>query len=330
MVSGTPEAFPAKLQPMMAQLARTPFHDPAWLFEPKLDGYRMLAFLHGGRLRLVSRRGIDYTRQFPSIVAALRGTMDEDGVFDGEIIALGSDGRPSFNALQNRAGLVSELEIAAAERRTAAVFFCFDLLHHGGRNLRRLRYVDRRSVLQALLRPSSHVQLVHAEDDGIALYAAALETGFEGVVAKRKASIYRAGQRSPDWLKVKHTSSTEFVIGGYSKGKGERERFGSLVVGYWDEDKKLRYAANVGVGFDEGKIDDLLERFASMVSPKSPFAETVPIRAGTTWLKPELVADVTFAEWTGGGRLRAPVFLRLRADVDPRSVRGADAPAKAA
>src|SRR3954470_22950637 len=207
MASGSSEAFPAKLAPMMAQLASAPFRDPGWLFEPELDGYRMLAFLHGGELRLVSRRGNSYTRLFPSIVAALRSSTGDDCVVDGEIIALGADGKPSFNALQNRAGLSTDGEIAAAERRAPAVFFCFDLLHHGGRNLRGLHYVQRRRLLHALLRPGDHVQLVHADEDGVALYAAAIETGFEGVVGKRKTSIYRPGQRSPDWLKVKRTSS---------------------------------------------------------------------------------------------------------------------------
>jgi bifunctional non-homologous end joining protein LigD len=329
MASGAPEAFPAKLQPMAAQLARAPFRDPAWLFEPKLDGYRMLAFLRGGELRLVSRRGIAYTRQFPSIVAALRAMTDEDCVFDGEIIALGTDGRPSFNALQNRAGAASDAEIAAAERRSPAVFFGFDLLHHAGCNLRGLSYVERRALLQELIRPTAHVQPVHADADGIALYVAALDTGFEGVVGKRKSSIYRPGQRSPDWLKVKRTSSAEFVIGGFTQGKGERERFGSLVVGYRGEDGQLRYAAHVGAGYDEATIDDLLARLAPLVLPKSPFADKVPVRAGTTWVRPELVAEVTFAEWTEGGSLRAPVFLRLRDDVDPASVRRlGDAPAE--
>jgi bifunctional non-homologous end joining protein LigD len=306
---------------MTAQLAKAPFRDPAWLFEPKLDGYRMLAFLYDGALRLVSRRGLAYTRLFPAIVATLRSVTPGDCILDGEIIALGSDGRPSFNALQNRIGAATDAEIAGAERRAPAVFFCFDLLHLHGRNLRGLPYDERRALLHALVRPSAHLQLLHADEDGVALYAAALETGFEGVVAKRRASIYRPGQRSADWLKVKATSSAEFVIGGFSKGKGERERFGSLVVGTWDDEGTLRYAANVGIGFDDEKIDRLLARFAPLVIERSPFAEKVPPRAGTTWLRPELVAEVTFANWTEGGHLRAPVFLRLRDDVDPRSVR---------
>jgi bifunctional non-homologous end joining protein LigD len=315
------EAFPAKLLPMTAQLARAPFRAPGWLFEPKLDGYGMLAFLHGGELRLMSRRGIAYTRQFPSIVAGLQTQTDADCIFDGEIVAFGADGKPSFNALQNRAGAASDAEISAAERRTPTVFFCFDLLHHAGRNLRGLPYVERRALLHALVRPTAHVQLVHAEEDGNALYAAALDAGFEGVVAKRKTSIYRAGQRSPDWLKVKQTSSAEFLIGGFSRGKGERERFGSLVAGYRDDAGKLRYAGNVGVGYDQATIDDLLARLETLVVARSPFAEKVPLRAGTTWVRPELVAEVAFAHWTEGARLRAPVFLRLRDDIDPRSIR---------
>jgi len=330
MGKGTPEAFPTKLVPMAAQSAKAPFRDPAWLFEPKLDGYRILAFLQRGAVSLVSRRGLAYTRMFPSIAAELQSVSDADCIFDGEIIALGSDGRPSFNALQNRAGLSTDGEIAAAERRAPALFFCFDLLHEAGRNLRGLPYVERRRLLHARVRPTAHVKLVDAHDDGVALYAAALDTGFEGVVAKRKLSLYQAGQRSPDWLKVKHTHTGEFVIGGFSKGKGERERFGSLVVGYWDDADTLRYAGNVGSGYDEGTIADLLARVAPLVVPRSPFAEKVPVRAGTTWLRPELVAEVAYADWTPDARLRAPVFVRMRGDVDPRSIRrGGNLPADA-
>ncbi|NUZ07350.1 non-homologous end-joining DNA ligase [Piscinibacter koreensis] len=318
---GTPEAFPARLTPMAAQLVEAPFRDPDWLFEPKLDGYRMLAFVQGEVVRLVSRRAIDYTRLFPSIVAELRWTTNGDRIVDGEIVALGPDGRPSFNALQNRAGLSGDAEIAAAERRAPALFFAFDLLHHAGRNLRDLPYIERRRLLEALLPPATHVKLVHADADGPALYAAAIESGFEGVVAKRVGSPYRPGLRSPDWLKVKKTASAEFVIGGYSKGKGERERFGSLVVGYRNDAGELRYAANVGTGFDEATIGALLARMAPLAEARSPFAEKVATRAGTVWLRPELVAEVSFANWTEGGRLRAPVFLRLRDDVDPASVR---------
>src|SRR5437764_7448859 len=159
MAAGSPEAFPAKLQPMMAQLARAPFRDAAWRFEPKLDGYRMLAFVRAGEPRLVSRRGIAYTRLFPSIASALQAQTDRDCIIDGEIIALGGDGKPSFDALQGRASLSTDVEIAAAERRAPAVFFAFDLLHHAGRNLRGLPYIERRELLRGLVRPSEHVQL---------------------------------------------------------------------------------------------------------------------------------------------------------------------------
>jgi bifunctional non-homologous end joining protein LigD len=323
-VSGAPEPFPTKLSPMLAQLADAPFRDPAWLFEPKLDGYRMLVFLRAGEVTLVSRRGLAYTGLFPSLVAELRAMAEQDCVLDGEIIALDARGRPSFNALQNRAGLSTSSEIAAAEARTPAIFFCFDCLHHAGRNLRGLGYIERRTLLSDIVQASTHIQLVHADENGVALYEAAVESGFEGVVAKRKSSIYRPGQRSADWLKVKHTLAAEFVIGGYSKGQGQRDRFGSLVVGYWDEAGELRYAANVGTGFDEATIDELMARFQPLQLSRSPFAEKVPVRAGTVWLEPRLVAEVTFAHWTEGAHLRAPVFLRLRDDVDAASVRRVD------
>jgi bifunctional non-homologous end joining protein LigD len=318
---GALELFPARLRPMLADLADGPFADPAWLFEPKLDGYRMLGLLRSGNATLISRRGLDYTRLFPRIAEELAAAASENCIVDGEIVALDARGKPSFNALQNRSALNSKAEIAAAEARAPAIFFCFDILHYAGHNLRNLPYTERRELLAQLLRTSAHIQRVHADPDGIALYPAALEQGFEGIVAKRKSSVYHAGRRTSSWLKIKLTSSAEFVIGGYSKGQGERERFGSIVAGYWDNAGKLRYAANVGTGYTSSRIDDLLARFEPLIAMRSPFADRVPARAGTVWLRPELVAEVAFAGWTEGAHLRAPVFMRLRDDIDPQSVR---------
>jgi bifunctional non-homologous end joining protein LigD len=322
---GRPEPFPDRLAPMHAAVGNAPFLDANWLSEPKLDGYRILAFIRGNAVRLMSRRGQDYSKAFPSIVEQLR-KFKRDCVLDGEIIAFGGDGKPSFQALQNRVGLAGDASIAAADRKTPAAYYCFDVLHYAGCNLRELPYVARRNVLariwktlKGLRKTSTQLQMMHADDDGVALYDAAIAAGFEGIVAKQKTSIYRPGLRVREWLKIKPTSSSEFVIGGYSLGKGSRKRFGSLVVGYWD-DGKLRYAANVGTGYDEAKIDELLARFKPYVVAKSPFAEPVAVRAGTIWLKPELVAEVAFASWTDAHRLRAPVFLRLRDDIDPASV----------
>ncbi len=320
--SGPAEAMPARLSPMLAELAEAPFTHPNWLYEPKLDGYRMLAFVRDGEVKLRSRRGLDLTPAFPQIAAELAAQSSGGMIVDGEVVALDAAGRPSFNALQNRVALKTPRE-AAAERNTPAVFYCFDLLHFGGLDLRQAPYSDRRRYLAQCLLPSAHVQLVHASDDGVALHAAALAQGFEGVMAKRRDSRYEAGRRSAAWLKIKPTRSAEFVIGGYTRGKGARAPLGALLLGYW-EGGRLRYAGNVGSGFDEATLARLEKRLEPLATGEPPFAEAPPQRA-ITWLRPETVAEVKFAEWTPDGYLRAPVFLRLREDVDPLGVRRSEA-----
>ncbi|MDO9385072.1 MAG: DNA ligase D [Thiobacillus sp.] len=316
---GSPEPMPKKLSPMLAELAEAPFSHPDWLFEPKLDGYRVLAFVHNGEVKLRSRRGLDLTPAFPQIAAEL-ARQSADMILDGEVLALDAAGRPSFNALQNRARLKTPREIAAAERDTPAILYCFDLLHFAGIDLRPAPYSDRRRYLAQCLLPSAHVQRVHASEDGVALHAAALAQGFEGVMAKRRDSRYETGRRASAWLKIKPTHSAEFVIGGYTLGRGARAPLGALLLGYWERGE-LRYAGHVGSGLDEATLAQLNQRFEPLVAERHPFAEAPPLHRATVWLRPETVAEVKFAEWTPDGYLRAPVFLRLREDVDPKSVR---------
>ena len=317
---GAEEALPTKLLPMLADSREAPFGDARWAWEPKLDGYRVLAFVHGGKVELKSRRGgMQLTRAFPGLVAELQEQIDADVVLDGEIVALDARGRPSFNALQERVQLKAERDIAAAERKSPAVLYCFDLLHFAGTSLREAPYSDRRRWLAQCLLPTPHVQLMHAVDDGRALYEAALANGFEGVIAKRRDSKYEAGRRSSAWLKVKSTQSAEFVIGGYTKGKGSREPMGALLLGYWSGGK-LHYAGHAGSGFDDRTLPEVQARLERLRTTTRPFAEKPDLHSPTTWVEPELVAEVKFQEWTKDDVLRAPVFLRLREDVDPRAV----------
>jgi len=317
---GPAEEFPAHLAPMLAESGDGANSDPNWRYEPKLDGYRVIAFVSGDRVRLQSRRGLDYTRFFPELSKELAATPAGQMILDGEIVALGANGRPSFNALQNRAQLTSADEIAAAQRASPVVLVCFDLLHFAGLNLRPAPYSDRRRYLAQCLLPGAHLQLVHSSEDAELLYAAALAQGFEGIIAKRLSSPYREGRRSGDWLKLKAVQSGEFLIGGYTRGNGARAPLGALLLGY-REGKALRYAGHVGSGLDEASIAALLERSAKLERPDSPFEERPPLHRPTTWLTPRLVAEVSYGEWTKAGVLRAPVFLRLRDDIDPQSVR---------
>lgn len=318
--NGPLEALPEKLEPMLAESAADARPGGDWLYEPKLDGYRVIASVQGGNVRLTSRRGIDYTLQFPEIVADLAAQAIDSMVVDGEIVALDPDGRPSFNALQNRAQLKTGKEISEARQRTPVVLVCFDILHFAGVSLRGSPYVDRRRYLMQCLLPSASIQLVHVSDDAGTLYAAAIGSGFEGIVAKRKDGIYTPGKRSPLWLKIKATQTAEFVVGGYTRGKGARDPLGALLLGYWNG-RTLQYAGHVGSGLTDPVIADLLARFAKTARRGSPFAEKPDLHRPTSWLDPEIVVEVTFSDWTPEGLLRAPVFVRVRDDISPRSIR---------
>ncbi|HEV8330190.1 MAG TPA: DNA ligase D [Steroidobacteraceae bacterium] len=319
--TGPQEAMPKKLDPMLAEIGDEPKSDPQWLYEPKVDGYRVIAFVKDAEVRLQSRRGIDLTTAFPEIVADLKAQAVDSMIVDGEIVALDATGRPSFNALQNRRELKTPAELAAAQRESPVILLCFDLLHFGGVNLRGASYLDRRRYLSQCLLTSAHLQLVHTSDDAEKLYAASLHAGFEGIVAKRKDSPYQPGKRSGAWLKLKSTQTAEFVVGGYTQGKGAREALGSLLLGYWSG-SKLHFAGHVGSGLDDRVVAELAKRFGKLERKAQPFVEKPPLHRPTTWLDPELVVEVSFGEWTPDGMLRAPVFERVRDDIESRSIKG--------
>jgi bifunctional non-homologous end joining protein LigD len=316
--TGKVVAMPTTFSPMLAEIGDAPFNRADWMWEPKLDGYRVLAFIEETGVKLRSRKGLELAEKFPAVVAELGQQAAGSMILDGELVAFNAGGRPSFATLQDRAQLKTEREIAAADR-TSPVVFGFDLLYFAGIDLRQATYADRRRYLAQCPLPPPLVQLVHAANDGIALHAAALASGFEGVIGKRRESRYEAGRRSPSWLKVKPTQSADFVIGGYTKGKGSRVPLGAILVGYWDQDK-LCYASHVGSGFDEACVG------ASQGSARAVAPQQLPVwRAGAQrpddLVEPETVAEVSFQSWTEDDHLRAPVFLRLRDDVDARSVR---------
>jgi bifunctional non-homologous end joining protein LigD len=325
--------MPSTLSPMLADTGTRAGNDPGWMWEPKLDGYRVLAFVYGDKAKLRSRRGLELADAFPQLVAELARQVPGSMILDGEIVAFDEDGRPSFNALQNRAKLKTPREIAAADRATPCALFCFDLPFFAGVDLRHEPYRDRRRWLAQCLLPSPLLQLVHADEDGVALLEAALESGFEGVIGKQMDSRYEAGKRSQAWLKVKPTHSAEFAIGGYTQGKGSRAPLGSILVGYWDKGK-LHFASHVGSGFDDRSLAQMKKRLEPLKRKTRPFVEEPELNAPTTWVEPTTVAEVNFQMWTEDGHLRAPVFVRLRDDVDAKSIRRVEprvvAPAPAA
>jgi bifunctional non-homologous end joining protein LigD len=262
-------AMPRMLSPMLPSIVERPFANPNWLFEPKLDGYRVIATVENGEARLASRRGLDCSAEYPWLTEALRQQPYRDAIFDGEIVAVDEAGRPSFQLLQNR----------ASEPRPFLLYYAFDLLYRDGYDLRGVPLEQRKALLDASLYPVDRVKLVDTfPEDGVTLYKAATDAGMEGVVAKRRDSRYETGKRTDAWLKIKATHSEEFVVGGYTAGSGSREKtFGSLVVGYYKPGSgKLTYVGHAGSGFDDRTLQTLYDRLKLMRTDESPFEDEVP------------------------------------------------------
>lgn len=322
--------MPKTIEPMQATLTEHSFSNPDWYFEPKLDGVRAIVFINGDSVRICSRRGLDTTRSFPGIAGEMAEQTERHMVLDGEIVALNEKGVPSFQVIQQRIGLQRPSDVARAEAEVPVYFYAFDLLYATGYDLRGSPLSDRKTLLKQLLIPTDHISLLeHFEMDGEAAYEGAKAAGLEGVMAKRKDSVYES-RRSGAWLKVKSTKEDEFIIGGFTGGGGTRAKtFGALLVGQY-RDGKLVYSGNVGTGFDERTLASLLRQLRELETDSSPFDVMEPgsMRFGRPkgevevhWVKPELVAAVRFAEWTNDGHLRAPSFRGLRLDKAPEDVR---------
>ena len=315
---GKTTAFPSRLKPMMALTADQPFSHQEWIFEPKLDGFRVLAYLRGGKVTLQSRNGKSLTREFPAIVDELQA-LPEELVLDGEVVALNERGLPDFSLLQQQ---VAERSRISGHDAVPLIYHPFDVVYVNGRDVRAAPLLDRKRLLSQVVVPGEHIKLVEfAEEEGERFFQTATQLGLEGMVAKRRDSVYEVGARSRSWLKVKAVLSQEFVIGGYTKGEGSRaSTFGALLLGYY-EDNELRYAGKVGSGFDHSKLATLHKRLTRLETEECPFALDPELEGITNrWVRPELVARVKFANWTEERRLRAPVFLVLQPDLAPRSV----------
>lgn len=305
---GRKASQPAWVAPTLATLTRTYFSDPEWIYEPKLDGIRCLAFKKGRSVRLLSRNKLDLAGGYPDVVATLKEQRG-DFILDGEVAALRPDGVTSFSLLQQ-----------ARRQQVPLRYFVFDIPFAGGRDLRKVPVIDRKQLLHDRISWRDPLSFVdHIAEDGEIFYEEACRKGLEGVIAKRASSHYVAG-RSRDWLKFKCSNEQEFVVGGYTDPQGSRVGLGALLVGY-HEGKELRYAGKVGTGFNAATLDDLLARLRPLEVEESPFSGPPPLRKNVHWVKPKLVAQIGFAEWTGDGRLRHPRFLGLRSDKRPTEVR---------
>lgn len=303
---------------MLATPSRVlPPDDDRWAHEMKWDGMRVLAAVEGGRLRVTSRAGNDATERFPEL-AGLPEALGCDAVLDGEVVALGLDGVPSFELLQPRMQARGTTAVQRARAAQPVVCMWFDVLAYDGHDVTGLPYTERRSLLERLDLAGPHWQTPPAATgDGPRALAAAERLGLEGVVSKRLDSPYLPGQRSAAWRKVKVSAGQELVVGGWLPGKGRLDgRLGSLLVGYHDATTalhELRYAGRVGSGIDDRTRGVLEDTLRALPSDRSPFVDA-PRLPGAVWVAPETVVQVRFHEWTGGGVLRAPRFQGLRDD----------------
>lgn len=302
-------------RPQLAILVATPPDGDEWVHEIKLDGYRIGCRLRAGRATLISRNGKDWTVSFPDITAAAAALPITDGLLDGEVCIVLPDGRTSFQMLQNA--------FSGGTAGGTLVYFVFDLLRLDGERLQALPLVERKARLRKLIgrRKTGRVRYAeHLEGDGRAFFNQACRLGLEGIISKRASEPYRPG-RHGDWLKTKCVLEQEFVVGGFTDPEGSRAGIGALLIGYY-EGGSLVFSGKVGTGFSHKVAVDLrrkLEAIALKTCPFDPPPER-PIAKAAHWVKPKLVCQVVFTEWTGDGKIRHPSFQGLRSDKKPAEV----------
>ncbi len=315
--------MPHSVSPMLATIATKPPTGDAWLYEVKWDGVRALCFVDldqaDSQLRIFSRTQKRCEQQYPELSVLPRKVKASQAILDGEIAVLDDQGRSSFSLIQPRISVADANAIAHLSRSIPVHLFLFDLLYLDGYDLRGAPLDERKRLLAEIVTPSERI---HVSDfftvDGHAMLEAARANGLEGIVAKVRASRYE-GRRSRDWLKIKINSTDEFVIGGFTHG--ERDYFSSLVLGRYDGDK-LVHAGQVGTGFNEKSLKEIYDKLEPLITKKSPFSGTVKALRDVTWVRPELVAEIKYLEFTPDRLLRAPVFVALRTDKDPKEAQG--------
>ncbi len=314
--------MPTAIHPMLATSVDDPFDDPEWLFEIKWDGYRAIAFIAGGKVRLVSRNQNDLTAQYPELQSVPSFIKAETAVLDGEIAALDEQGRASFSLMQQRTGIRAGGRRTASRQDISVLYYVFDLLYLDGCDLRRVSLEKRKDLLAKITSLDGPVRYSDHFPQGKALFDVAKQKGLEGILAKRRSSAYEE-RRTREWLKIKITQTVDCVVGGYTDPEGSRSYFGSIVLGLYDKNGDLIHVGQAGTGFDEATLKQVWQALKKLVTKRSPFPHGVEALRTVHWVKPELVAEIKFTEWThesaeGGMKLRAPVFLRLREDKDPK------------
>ncbi|MDN7125474.1 non-homologous end-joining DNA ligase [Pseudidiomarina terrestris] len=306
------QAMPDWLAPMLAKLTHDHFADDAWVYERKLDGERILAYVDTqGQVKLCSRNKKCLNTSYPELVEALQQQAPRGAIFDGEVVALNAEGVSDFQQLQGRMNVSSEEEARNSDVRV--YYYLFDCLYLDGHNLTKCSLRGRKKLLRSALQWDDPLRFTaHRNGDGINYYKEACERGWEGLIAKLASSRY-VHSRSPHWLKFKCLMQQEFVICGFTAPSGERIGFGALLLGFYRDDK-LVYAGDVGTGFDDETLTRLHEKLQSLSRKTSPYDENSPTGEAITFVRPELVCEVAFSEWTADDKLRHPRFQGLRRD----------------
>jgi len=316
--------MPTTIHPMLAESVDDAFDSDDWLFEIKWDGYRAITFVDNGKVRLVSRNQNELTSRYPELKDLAKSVKAKNAILDGEVVALDENGRASFSLMQQRTGFRPGGRRATAKSDVPVLYYAFDLLYLDGYDWRRVPLEERKSKLATLIVGGDSLRYSdHYETHGNALFEIAKQRKLEGILAKKRKSCYEE-RRSREWLKIKIRQRMECVVGGYTEPEGTRSHFGSLVLGLYDQQQRLIHVGQVGSGFDQKLLTEISKQLKKIETKKNPFYGDVEALRKVYWVKPELVAEVEYAEWTEGTnegtgpKLRAPVFCRLRDDKDPK------------
>jgi bifunctional non-homologous end joining protein LigD len=322
--------MPTEIYPMLATSISDPFDGPDWLFEIKWDGYRAIAFLENGKVRLVSRNQNELTHRYPELKDLAKSVKAKTAILDGEVVALDEQGRPSFSLMQQRTGFRPGGRRGVTNADVPVLYYAFDLLYLDGGDWRKVPLEARKNKLVSILTTGDSLRYSdHYEKQGKALFEMARAQDLEGILAKRRDSTYQE-RRSSDWLKIKIRHRIECVIGGYTQPEGSRAHFGSIVLGLYDNQGRLIHVGQAGSGFNQKSLGEIWKMLQQRETKQKPFHGEVEALRKVTWVKPELIAEIEFAEWTEGAiggsgpKLRAPVFLALRDDKDPKECRLAE------
>ncbi len=306
--------FPTAPRPQLATLERDVPAGDEWLHEIKHDGYRLLCAIQNGRARLLTRGGLDWTDKLSRLASSAKELPAREAVLDGEIVILRPDGRSDFQALQKTIG---------GAHPAGLTYYLFDVIYGDGHDLRLAPLHERKDLLRSLLEKTPQDPLrysEHVRGHGAAVLERACALGAEGIISKLRTSIYEP-RRTRTWLKIKCSHRQEFVVVGYTDPEGSRTGFGALLLGVHDDEGRLVFSGQVGTGFTEETLRDLMRRLKEGEQEESPLAETPRELRAAHWVRPELVAEVEFTEWTSDGRLRHPSFKGLRFDKPPKDVR---------